>query len=456
MAPSHRRVQEQTSRQPPVMSPPASPKQLLTVVDAVTLIVGIVVGAGIFKTPSLVAAYAGDEHIFLLAWLFGGAASLIGALCYAELATAYPHTGGDYHYLVRAFGHDIAFLFAWARMTVLQTGSIAMLGFVFGDYVAPLLALGDAGASIAAALAIAGLTLINLMSLRQGTWTQALLTGTKMLGVFLVVLVGLLFAAPAVPEASASTVPQRALGLTLIFVLLTYGGWNEAAYISAELRGVRRNMVRSLLWGLGIITTIFLLANLAYLRGLGLTAMSQSEVVAAELMRRAVGEGGATFVSVLIGISVLGAMNATIFTGARSGYALGRDFALLGFLGRWQTGRNTPTNALLTQGSIALLLVLLGTWTRSGFATMVEYTAPVFWFFFLLAGLSIFVLRTQEPTMPRPFRVPLYPLTPLIFCITCVYMLHASIAYTGLGAVVGVVVLLAGVPLLLVARRHAS
>src|SRR5690606_21163524 len=154
------------------------------------------------------------------------------------------------------------------------------------------------GAPIAAALAIAGLTLVNLLSLRQGTWTQALLTGTKMLGVFLVVLVGLLFAAPALPEVQEPTSPQRALGFTLIFVLLTYGGWNEAAYISAELRGVRRNMVRSLLWGLGIITAIFLLANLAYLRGLGLAAMSQSEVVAAELMRRAVGEWGATFVSV--------------------------------------------------------------------------------------------------------------------------------------------------------------
>jgi basic amino acid/polyamine antiporter, APA family len=240
--------------------------------------------------------------------------------------------------------------------------------------------------------------------------------------------------------------------LTMIFVLLTYGGWNEAAYISAEIRGARHNMVRSLLWGIGIITTIFLLSNLAYLRGLGLTAMSQSEVVAAELMQQAAGEWGARFVSVLIGVSVLGAMNATIFTGARSSYALGQDFALFGFLGHWRARRNTPTNALLLQGSLALVLVLLGTWTRSGFATMVEYTAPVFWFFFLLAGLSLFVLRTQEPATPRPFRVPFYPVTPLIFCMTCVYMLHASIAYTGPGASIGVVVLLAGVPLLLAAR----
>jgi amino acid transporter len=341
-------------------------------------------------------------------------------------------------------------------MTVMQTGSIAMLAFVFGDYMAQLLPFSNAGASIAAALAIAGLTLVNLMSLQQGTWTQTLLTGTKLLGVLLVVLAGLFFGAPTALDAAALPAPQTALGLTMIFVLLTYGGWNEAAYISAELRGSRRNMVRALLWGIAIITALFLLANLAYLRALGLSAMSRSDVVAAELMRQTAGEGGATFVSVLIGVSVLGAMNATIFTGARSTYALGRDFALFDFLGRWQPNRNTPANALWLQGSMALALVLLGTWTRSGFSTMVEYTAPVFWFFFLLAGLSLFVLRTQEPTTPRPFRVPLYPLTPLIFCMTCVYMLHSSIAYTGPGAAVGVAVVVAGVPLLLVARPRTS
>jgi amino acid transporter len=425
-------------------------------VDAVTLIVGIVVGAGIFKTPSLVATYASNETLFLLAWLLGGGVSLIGALCYAELATTYPHAGGDYHYLGRAYGQDLAFLFAWARMTVMQTGSIAMLAFVFGDYMAQLLPFGDAGISISAALAVASLTLINVVSVHQGTWTQTLLTSTKLLGVLLVVLAGLLFASPPVAEGVPTPRPPAAIGLTMIFVLLTYGGWNEAAYISAELRGARRNMVRSLLWGIGIITSIFLLTNMAYLRGIGLAAMSQSDVVAAALMRQAVGEAGAAFVSVLIGVSVLGAMNATIFTGARCNYALGQDFPLFGFLGRWRARGNTPTNALLLQGSIALFLVLLGTWTRSGFATMVEYTAPVFWFFFLLAGLSLFVLRTQEPAVPRPFRVPLYPLTPLIFCLTCVYMLHASIAYTGTGAAIGVAVLLAGVPLLLVARPRSS
>jgi basic amino acid/polyamine antiporter, APA family len=432
----------------------AAPRPVLSVVDAVALIVGVVVGVGIFKTPAIVASHAGGTDLFLLTWLVGGVISLIGALCYAELATAYPNTGGDYHYLRRAFGHDMAFLFAWARMMVLQTGSIAMLGFVFGDYALQLLPIGQNGAALYAALAVALVTMLNLLGVEQGKSAQKVLTAAKILGVLSIVVTGLIIAPPPAADLAANEPPRVAFGLAMIFVLLTYGGWNEAAYMSGEVRNARRNMIWSLLWSISLIAIIFILANLAYLKGLGLTAMSESDVVAADVMRRVAGQGGATFVSVLIAIAALGSMNATTFTGARSIYALGQDYRPLRFLGRWQGGRNTPANALLMQGSIALLLVLLGAWARDGFVTMVEYTAPVFWFFFLLVGLSVFVLRTQEPERSRPFRVPLYPVTPLIFCITCVYMLHSSLAYTGPGAVVGVGVLLAGVPLLSVAHRH--
>jgi amino acid transporter len=234
----------------------------------------------------------------------------------------------------------------------------------------------------------------------------------------------------------------------MVFVLLTFGGWNEAAYISAELYEVRRNMVRALLWGVGIITVIYLLMNLAYLRGLGLKEMGQSEVVAADLMRRILGEGGAKFISLLIIVSALGAINACIFTGARTNYALGQDFSMFGFLGKWPERSNTPRNALLFLGTISLVWVLLGAFARKGFVAMVEYTAPVFWCFFLLAGLSLFVLRFKEPEISRPFRVPLYPFAPLLFCMTCVYMLQSSVVYVGAGAFVGLAVLAAGALLL--------
>src|ERR1041385_6054334 len=167
-------------------------------------------------------------------------------------------------------------------------------------------------------------------------------------------------------------------------------------------------------------------------------------------MRQAVGTAGAIFISALVAVAALGSTNATIFTGARTNYALGRDFSIFSFLGRWHDKANTPANALLVQAVIVLLLITLGTWTRRGFETMVDYTAPVFWFFFLLTGLSLFVLRTQNPTAQRPFAVPLYPLTPLLFCAFCIFMLHSSLAYTGVGALVGVGALLIGAPVLLV------
>jgi amino acid transporter len=440
-----------------VASKEVAPKQTLAFVDAVAIIVGIVIGAGIFETPALVANNAASAEIALLTWLLGGGMSFIGALCYAELATAYPHAGGNYFYFLRAYGDGVAFLFAWARMTVIQTGSIVLLAFVFGDYLSQLFRLGIYSSSLYAAIAVIALTALNLVGVQQGKWTQNWLTAAKVLGLLLVIIAGLAFATPDVPVAPAEpTAPGNSLGLALVFVLLSYGGWNEAAYISAELRNVRRNMARSLLWGLGIITAIYLLINLAYIQGLGLANMADSEAVAADLMRNLLGEPGAWFISLLIAVSTLGAMNATILTGARTNYALGRDFSLFSFLGRWHPRVSTPSNALLVQGAIALALVLMGTLTRKGFETMVDYTAPVFWFFFLLTGVSLFVLRIKEPEVTRSFRVPFYPFTPILFCAICVYLLYSSLAYTGVGALVGVAVVIAGVPLLFLTRRRQS
>jgi amino acid transporter len=181
--------------------------------------------------------------------------------------------------------------------------------------------------------------------------------------------------------------------------------------------------------------------------------MRQSQAVGADLLRATFGEGGAAFLSGVVAVAALSTLNATIFTGARTNYALGRDIGMLRYLGRWKTAGETPANALLVQGGIALALVLFGTaLARGGVEVMVDYTAPVFWFFFLLSGVSLFVLRWRAPQVHRPFRVPLYPVTPLLFCATCLYMLYSSLVFTGLGAMVGVGVVLAGVPLLLLAR----
>ncbi|WP_263785507.1 APC family permease [Salinibacter grassmerensis] len=424
----------------------------LSTVDVVALTVGVVIGASVFETPALVAGNTGSSWSMLLAWALGGGVSIVGALCYAELTTAYPHAGGDYFYFQRAFGDWLAFLFAWARLVVIQTGSIALLAFVFGDYATELWPIAaQYSPSIYAALAVAGLTLLNALGVRQGKHVQRGLTIATVIGLFVIIGAGLFL----VPESAAQAADPGSsgdgagsFGMAMVFVLLTYGGWNEAAYLSAEVRDLRRNMTRGLFASLGLIAGLYLLVNWAYLQGLGLAGMAGSEVIAADLMRAAFGPPGAKVISLLVVAAALSSTNATIFTGARTSFALGQDVRFFRFLGRWDEDAETPANALLVQGAIALGLVGVGAWTRQGFEAMVDYTAPVFWLFFGLAGAALFVLRRTEPGRKRPFRVPLYPAVPLLFCAACLYMFWSSVAYAGMGALLGVGVLVTGVPLL--------
>jgi amino acid transporter len=238
----------------------------------------------------------------------------------------------------------------------------------------------------------------------------------------------------------------------MVFVLLTYGGWNEAAYISGELRDGPRNMARVLVLGTVTLVLIYGLMNLAYLHAFGLQGLRAAEAPAADLMRAAAGGLGAVVLSITVCAAAVSTLNATIFTGARVYYALGRDLPALQRLGRWDERGDNPTTGILIQCAIALALVMLGAATRNGFQAMVDYTAPVFWFFMLLVGVSLFVLRWRDPGRERPFRVPLYPVTPLLFCLTAAYLLYSSLAYTGLGALIGVAVLVVGAPLVWMGR----
>jgi basic amino acid/polyamine antiporter, APA family len=422
----------------------ASPRPVLGVGDTVALILGIVIGAGIFRAPSAVAASVSGVSAAITVWIAGGLVSLAGAMCYAELAAAYPHAGGDYHFLTRALGRGTAFLFAWARLTVIPTGSVALLGFVFGDYAGQLIGRPDASGVLAAALVVA-LTAINVAGLHVAKGAQNVLTAALVAGLVLVIVAG--FVVPAVPAGTAAAGgggDRPALGLAMVFVLLAYGGWNEAAYVSSELRGGRRMIALALALGISAVTVLYVLANVAYLRGLGLEGVRRSDAVAADLLARALGPAGASAIAVVVIAAAVTSANATLLMGSRMVWAFGRDFHLFAPLGRWSGRAGSPVNALLVQGGIALLLVLFGNASRSGFEAMVAYTAPVFWLFFLLTGISLFVLRRKDPATPRPFRVPLYPVAPTVFCLACAYLLWSSLAYAGPGAVAGVAVLATG------------
>jgi APA family basic amino acid/polyamine antiporter len=350
-------------------------------------------------------------------------------------------------------------------MSIIQTGSIAVLAYIFGDYLSQVVSLGTYSSVLYAALIVIVLTGINIAGIRMSTIAQKVFTSTEVAGALLVVVVGLFIApasiaqdtlsAAAIVDGTLSVQPAvattpappdagRFLGLAMVFVLLTFGGWNEAAYISAELKSGRRGMARVLIISIVIITVIYLLVNLAFSRALGHSAMASSDAVGVDLMKQVWGPTGVWLIGMLVAFSALTSVNATIFTGARTNYAVGRDFKIFSLLGKWNNQAAGPVNAFLVQGLISLALISLGLITRSGFETIVEYTAPVFWFFFLLVGISVFVLRKKAPDAERPFRVPLYPVLPLIFCLSSGYLLYSSLMYTGVGALVGIGVLLVG------------
>ncbi len=434
---------------------------------AVAIIVGVAIGAGIFKAPALVAANVPSAGWLFAVWLAGGLVSIVGALCYAELSAAYPSRGGEYHFLSRAFGRSTALVYAWARFSVITTGSVALLGFVFGDYMAQLLPLGAGGPAIYAALAVVALTAVNLRGLRDSASTQAWLTAVEVGGLVLIV-VGALWlwtgGGPAAPVVQTSTGAGGlgGIGLAMVFVLLTFGGWNDAACISADLPH-RRSIVWALLLSVGLITALYLLVNWAYWYTLGLGGMARSDAVATDVLTVAFGPAAGKLVAAMVAVSALTSINATLIVGARTASALGQDWPRLQALAAWDADRGVPRNSFLVQGVLALALIALGAAFQGGFRAMVEYTAPVFWLFFFLTGVSLFRLRQIDAGHARPFRVPLYPVLPAVFCASSLYMLWSSLSYVRSqqfgsfnAAWVGVAVLATGVLLLAWMRRSVA
>jgi amino acid transporter len=413
----------------------------------------------------------------MLVWTLGGVLSVIGALCYAELATTYPRVGGDYFFQRRAFGPWAGFLFSWSQLTVIMSGSIGLMAFVFADYAVRLFGLGATAAPWLAVASVVALSGANIAGLRAGRRTQNVLTALKAVGLTAVVLAGLFWpqAAAVAPAAGAGAAGGPGFGLALILVLYTYGGWNDAAFVVAEMKDQRRNIPRALLLGTAGVALIYLLVNAAYLNGLGWHAARDVRAIAADVLQGPLGAGGAAAMSTLVMVSALGALNGLILTGARIYAAAGADFPVFGALARWHARRGTPIAAITVQMIITIALVLLvghpagraalatvlgavglgaPAWEgHGGFDTLLKCTAPVFWLFFLMTGLSLFVLRAKDRDLVRPFSVPLFPVVPAVFCAMCGYMLWAAASYAGTLTLVGLVPPLAGLGVYLFSRR---
>lgn len=444
-------------------------RRRLSLIDTTSIMIGIIIGAGLYETAPRVANNISNEYWLIAAWALGGVYALLGALCYAELATAYPADGGDYVYLTRAFGRPAGFLFAWAQLWIIRPGSIGVMAYVFGRYATQLYALGEHSFDVYAVASVVVLTLINIVGLQAGKWTQNLLTAVKLAGLLGVVLVGFLARAPA-QEATIAT-PNEALAI--IFVVFTYGGWNDLAFAAAEVRNPDRNISRALVLGTSAVMAIYVIVNMAFLHALSFDGVRASNAVAADAMAVGLGDFGRRGISVLVCISTLGSINGMILTGARVYYAMGRDHRLFGFLGRWNSKWGTPATSLVTQAACTLVAVVgfamveyarLGeagaASASSGFERLVIFTTPVMWFFLCSTGVTLMVLRQREPGSSRAFRVPGYPFTPIVYCAGAAYIIWSSLNYAlangswEAGLAVGL--LAAGVPFAFLSRGRDS
>lgn len=431
-------------RQPTLGGEITGPRRELSLLDSTSIIVGIIIGAGVYQQAPAIAQGTGSPLWFMLIWVIGGLISLCGAICYAELATMYPREGGDYVYLSRAFGRWAGFVFGWLQMAVVRPADIGVMAFAFAMYarqlvdIFPQAAADPAGSGAPGGLgqflanpsltiyslgAVIVLTLINILGVKEGKWTQNILTGVKVAGILAIVGVAFLVEPRRPAEPVDFTGPPFVVAL--IMVLFCFGGWNEMAYVAAEVKNPDRNIFRALIVGTLAVTALYLLLNGAFIYALGFHGVAGSQAVAADTVARLFPRWGGQMISALVCISALGAVNGLIFTGARISYAVGSDHRVFAFLGQWNPYFGTPVRALALQGVLACALILI----FGSFLELMLYAAAAVYLFYFGTGLSLAVLRIKEPHTPRPYRATLFPLPVLVFCAVCLFLIYRAFLY---------------------------
>jgi amino acid transporter len=384
------------------------------------------------RAASLKAWSAG---LILGVWIAGGLLALVGALCVAELATTWPQAGGPYVYLSQTLGRGWGFAFAWIEFWIVRPGNLGAVAFVLAKYalawwsvVSVASTAYQTAQTAVACLAIVGLTLVNATGLRTGKQTQNLLTAAKVLGLGGVFLFSLFSTAPA-SSAAAALPADGSLTLALILVMFAYGGWADLSLVAAEVRQPQRNLLWALMGGTMLVALIYVSLNAGFLYCLGVPGMIQSPAVAADILSLRMGTLGRQAISLLVVLSCLGALNGMLLSGARVPYALGRHHPTFHWLGQWHLARGVPLRSLVGQTAVTLgLIAAFGRDARS-FERLVVFTAPFYWGFIALLGVALVAQRWKQPLHARNYRVPLYPLPPLLFMASSAWMAWTACRY---------------------------
>jgi APA family basic amino acid/polyamine antiporter len=439
---------------------PEELRRELGLASGALMVVGGIIGSGIFFTPAEVARALPSGGWILGVWTLGGAVALAGALTYAELGAMFPQAGGAYVYIRRAFGPLLAFLCGWMTMLSIATGALAAVAMGFAGYVERFLPLGAIGGRIGlAALTLTVLCGTNYVGVRPGAFVQNVLTVAKVAALAALIVAGVvMFAAlgtpPAAPDAPA---PRESIvagfAAAFVAVLFTVGGWQQMNMVAGEIRDPDRNIPRALAIGIGIVIVIYLGANVVYLRALGRDGLAASAAVAADTAQRLVGPAGATFITVAAMLSILGFVNVAVLGNSRIPYAMAKDGTFLGVAGRVHPRFGTPHVAIAILWVWSLVL-LFG--TRGQIGTLLSGVVFADWIFFGLGAASVFVLRRTMPDARRPYRAFGYPIGPALFVVAAVGgVLSAIVAAPGMSGV-GSLLLVAGVVVYAIGARRGS
>jgi APA family basic amino acid/polyamine antiporter len=413
------------------------------------MVVGGIIGSGIFLNPALVAERVRTVELTLAVWVVGGVIALIGALVFAELGARRPVAGGGYVYLREAYGRLPAFLYAWTLLLVIATGAIAAVAVTFATYASGLLGLSPAGRIPLAVGAILILSAINYVGVKPGALTQNALTVLKLGALVVLIVAGLaLSVAPPVTEPLEPLAGKGvllAVGAALVPVLFAFGGWQQTNFVAEELIDPVRNLPRALVSGVGIVVAVYLLANLAYLRTLGIEGLARSTAPAADAMFALLGPAGGTFIAAGIAVSTFGFLNLVILVSPRVYQAMAHDGLFFPSLARLHPRYRTPSAAIVFQGTWGILLTVSGR-----YGDLLDYVVFGDWIFFGATAATLFIFRARErraaESVPLRFRMPGYPILPLIFILAALYVVVGSVASNPANAVKGIVLIALGVP----------
>lgn len=442
-----------SERHAEVAGPAGELRRSLGFTDLVLLAIGTVIGSGIFLVPSVVLRQTGGSTFSaMIVWVAAGVLSLLGALTYAELGAMKPEAGGLYAYIRDAFGALPAFLFGWTSFLVIGSGSIATLAVAFGGYATQLVPMGAWGARGMAVLVIAVTAVVNVLGTRRGATMQNWTTAAKVMG-----LVGLSVALLLVGDhgarlatAGAAPAPPSRLvgfGAAMIGVLWAYEGWQYVTYSAGETRDPQRTFPRAITLATIALVAIYLLANAGYIAALGAAGAARSEHVAVDAVRAALGAPVARFVAVLVLVSIFSATNGIMLSSPRMYYAMARDGVFFRRLAAVSPRFGTPAVAIAATAVWSAVLAATGT-----FEQLLTYVVFTGWIFYGLGALSVFVYRRRQPERRRPFRVPGYPVTPLLFTASALLLVVNTLVAQPARAAVGVLAVLAGTPAFLIWR----